>query len=449
MTWSSFAAQESAPAPAPGSAPNKDTSFGSWDQFAAQGGLASVHQSQGQPSGDWTTYNVPKIDMKNRIDKTLEALSSSPNPTEFEIHLRQKQGENVDFNFLQPEGTGNDYFEGRKAEMGILNNAVQNHTQAPPCFPPLMQDTRPMELSEKEELKKHILDICGTKDSIKGFSQWIILKKSAICAVMQEITNGVHNIDFNNFSNKLHICYVLNDALHESMKMRNAIDNLDAISNGILHHLPAILVSSFQGYSPADQDKMHNLLTLWSQRQIFTQEQINFIGNAMLTAPATPVPYPARFGGGWGGGWGDEGWFPPPVPPSNLLHLSPGFVVDIVLNLLRDPEYVPYTPLPLSHVPPCMPDIVPKTANYILDKFDDFERAMEAVDSRHRSRRHSRSSSRSRSRERYRERKPRRRRFSRSPQRQYSRSPSRSSSSSSRSSSPSDRNRRARRRSRS
>ena len=63
------------------------------------------------------------------------------------------------------------------------------------------------------------------------------------------------------------------------------IDILDPVSNGILHALPGIISSSFQGYSPQDQEKMHNLLALWCDRQIFQQEQINYIGSTMINPP--------------------------------------------------------------------------------------------------------------------------------------------------------------------
>lgn len=389
-------------------APSQDQNFGSWDQFAAQGGLAQVPPPHPQPPPQWAGFNVPKPDLQKRIDKTLEALGNSPNPA--------------------PPAPNMGFPHGPPGHMG--DNPPH---MPPPPFPMLRPDVRTLEPNEIEKLREHVKNLNGTKDSIKTVSHWLLSKGDVVSSTMRELTNVVQMIDFNNFGKKLHVCYVINDMLHESMKMRESIDILDPVSNGILHALPGIISSSFQGYSPQDQEKMHNLLALWCDRQIFQQEQINYIGSTMINPPSGMHPQPPNWA--WAGFNGC--WMPPP-PPSNLLHLSPGFVVDILSGLLENEDFGPYTPIPISHVPPCMPEKIPKTANYILDKYEEFERAMEILDSRFR-RRRSRSSSRSRSRERY----GRKRTKNRPRSREHSRSTSRSSSSS-RSTTPDRRRRRSR-----
>eukprot|EP00494_Astrolonche_serrata_P024790 UN25050 len=267
----------------------------------------------------------------------------------------------------------------------------------------MLAEKREPTKEENEELKKHVSNLNGTKDSIKTMSQWFMSKRGISAGLMKLLVKEVETIDFNNFGKKLHICYVLNDVLHEAMKMRESksympnfakensqLHALDPVSIAILHSMPVILKSSFQGYSPHDQEKMHALLTLWCDRQIFQQEHINYIGNCMMT-PINMNP------GEWSwpqtGGW--NGWLPP-VPPANLLHLSPGFVVDIVLNLLRNEDFPKYTPIPINLVPPCMPDNIPNTPGYIKDKYEDFEHALEIIDGKfRRDRRGSRSRSRS------------------------------------------------------
>jgi len=292
-------------------------------------------------------------------------------------------------------------------------------------FPKLKPETREATKEEEKILGEHVDKLNGTKDSIKTMSQWFMSKSEIANSLMKYLVKLVETVDFNNFGKKLHICYVINDVLHESMKMRETnmmnLDALDHVSNAILHSLPVILKSSFQGYSPHDQEKMHSLLTLWCDRHIFQQEHINYIGNCMMT-PISGFAWPQNQ-------W-NNGWYPAPLPPSNLLHLSPGFVVDIVLNLLRNEDFPKYTPIPINLVPPCMPENIPKTPNYILDKYEDFEQALEVMDSKYRrDGRRSRSRSRSRSRDRgYRRKRERRRRFSRSRSSSGSRSRSRSNS---------------------
>lgn len=356
-------------------------------------------------------------------------MTKSPNPLEFEAHLRRKQGTNPDFQFLQMGFPGNDYFEGKKQEMGLIfypPHGPPGHEMAMPGpeqvpFPPLPTDTRELKEAEVEKISTYVKDLNGTKEAIKAMSKWLLEHSDQICSVMKHLTQVIQNIDFNNFGKKLHICYVINDVLHEAMKGRDPVARangiLDKTSIGILHHLPTILQSSFAGYSPQDQDKMHNLLTLWCDRHIFSQEYINGIGNAMI-APTNME------------GWNMYGYNMHVAPPCNLLHLSPGFVVDIVNTLLREQEFQPYSPIPLTQVPPCMPEKIPKTQNYILDKYDDFQRALEIIDSKHRRRGgRGRSRSRSRSGSSSYDRSPRRD-YRRSKRRRFSRSSTRSRSSS-------------------
>lgn len=401
-----------------------------------QGGLPPqpypYDQWSGHPpphSGHPQPHQIPEFELRQRIDKTLDAMAKSDSPLEFEAHLRRKQGQNVDFQFLQPGFHANEYFEGRKQElglpffpgdprghpMGMGGMPLANSADAPPPFPPMPADLREVTQLEIDELGKYTKLLNGTKESIKAMSKWLVNHSENMCSVMKELTSIVQGIDFNNFGKKLHICYVINDVLHESMKLRDPRDimmgQLDKMSLGILHFLPTILQSSFQGYSPQDQEKMHNLLTLWCDRQIFSQEPINYIGNAMI-CPANVPDWNPQY----------HGFMPP--QPSNLLHLSPGFVVDIVNSLLRDSDYPPYTPIPISQVPPCMPEKIPKSNRYILEKYDDFQRALEIIDSKYRRRRQVRSRSRSSS---Y-DRSPRRDYRRSKRQRRFSRSSSRSSS---------------------
>ena len=61
---------------------------------------------------------------------------------------------------------------------------------------------------------------------IKTVSHWLLSKGDVVSSTMRELTNIVQMIDFNNFGKKLHVCYVINDMLHESMKMRESVRNI-------------------------------------------------------------------------------------------------------------------------------------------------------------------------------------------------------------------------------
>ena len=57
-------------------APSQDQNFGSWDQFAAQGGLAQVPPPHTQPPPQWAGFNVPSKLRTSKKTKELQQCFS-------------------------------------------------------------------------------------------------------------------------------------------------------------------------------------------------------------------------------------------------------------------------------------------------------------------------------------------------------------------------------------
>lgn len=306
--------------------------------------------------------------LKKRIDKTIDALSQSPNPNKFEFHLCNKQSNNPDFLFLKTGQEGNKYFQfKKKSKQTVFSQRIQNLS----TFPKLQKDIREPNPDEIIKFKKHLQLLNGTKESIKNMATWFLRKSDISGTLLQYFLKTVEiDIDFCDFEKKIFICYVVNDILHETVKLKNKLGNLDDLSNKILHYAFPIMKSCFQGYNASQQERVHSLLSLWEDRCIYPQNYINQIGNHMMTQDQW-IQW-----GPWGNmSGGSRNWLPP-SPPINLLHLSPGFTVDVVLSLFRDIDLPKYNPIPISHVPPCMPE-PPfsgyKPSSYILERYQEFE----------------------------------------------------------------------------
>jgi len=320
----------------------------------------------------WLNPNQPGLKLsttlKKRIDKTIDALSQSPNPNRFEFHLCNKQSDNPDFLFLKIGQEGNKYFHFKKNSKQTMSTpTIQNLS----TFPQFQTDRRKPNSDELTRLKKYLYLLNGTKESIKSMATWFLRKTEIAGTILQELLKATEiGIDFCDFEKKIFVCYVLNDVLHEAIKLRNKLENLDDLSIKILHYVIPIMKSCLQGYNASQQERIHSLLSLWEDRCIYPQNFINQIGNYIMTQDQW-IQW-----GPWGNvSGGARNWSPPP-PPVNLLHLSPGFVVDVVLSLFRDIDLPKYNPIPISHVPPCMPEppfLGYTPSSYILEKYKDFK----------------------------------------------------------------------------
>lgn len=271
--------------------------------------------------------------------------------------------------------------------------------------PPEPNDYRKLDRKEEKGLEDSLKRVEGHKESIKTCCGDMMKLKDAPMAVARIVLKNIQATGAKGFDKKLFICYVINDVLHEAMRDRPKPAQLDPLSIAFAHVLPGILRCLYHGYRPEQQQKVNSLLGLWNERLIFPVDLVNYLGNQMLQQPQQLPPMQEPRG-----------------PPKSCLHLSAGYVCDLVLARKRA-GVASYTSLPLAELPLYMPERLPKTPSYILDKYEDFDIDLENIDPKRRGKR-SRSSTESSS---SRSRSHDHRRKSRSRSRSRSRSKRRSS----------------------
>jgi len=388
------------------------------------------------PPGVYPVYPPKDPALHDRINKLCEHVSQrSNNGNEFIKLVKMKEATNPEFAFLFPGQEGNEYYEWKKyclangldEKMGLNPD---NGGSGPPSAPrapeqrsapkprrqysetPPMPNTPPLSESEKKELKDILNKLEGSKESIKRAGAWIMKHRDSCVDGVLAVQDTALSLPFYEFDKKLHLCWLVNDLLHESMQLKDPSQGMfvmDDLTKAIANVLVKVLRSAWQGYRPDQQNKINCLLGLWGQRQIFSPHLVNYFGNSMTAgAPSFHQGgygygggpgYGAGFGGfgggppaGWQGPQGPEFGPPPDVdlsmwgqPPENekpysCLHLSPGYVVDVLLTLRRNEGLKPYEPIKIEKLPNFMPVRMPKTPNYILDKYRDFERDLEDIE---------------------------------------------------------------------
>jgi len=420
------------------------------------------------PPGVYPVHPPKDPALHDRIIKLCEHVSQrSNNGHEFIKLVKKKEATNPEFAFLFPGQEGNEYYEWKKyclaygvdEKMGLKPpnsggwhgggaGAGQSGGSGPPSAPrppeqhrsasrppeqhgsgsrtleqqrsapkprrqysetPPMPNTPPLSDSEKKELAEILKNLEGSKESIKRAGAWIMKHRGKCVDSVLAIKETVLSIPFYDFDKKLHLCWLINDLLHESMQLKDpsqGMYSMDDLTKAIANVLVKVLRGAWQGYRPDQQNKINCLLGLWGQRQIFSHHLVNYFGNSMVAGAPQFNQGGYGYGGGYGAGYGYGGGPPPgwqgpqgpefgPPPdvdhnmwgqpaenekPYSCLHLSPGYVVDVLLTLRRNEGLKPYEPIKIEKLPNFMPVRMPKTPNYILDKYQDFERDLEDIE---------------------------------------------------------------------
>lgn len=140
------------------------------------------------------------------------------------------------------------------------NNQATLPIQQPNVIPPKKKS----KLSPEEvlQIKDILFRLEGSKESIKNAKKWLIDHKHACKQIGKALNEAMIAIDFPNFPKKLHILYLINDVLHESMRERKKVEELDGMTLALLFFLADMLRHAHYRHDQTSQDKVSNLLSL-------------------------------------------------------------------------------------------------------------------------------------------------------------------------------------------
>merc|ERR1711971_816887 len=130
------------------------------------------------------------------------------------------------------------------------------------------------------EFTKILSELNGSNASINNACKWMMQHNTAsnaktICdAIRAYFVQQTHSFD-----KKLFVLFMINDVLHQCVKM----DTLSLCLSDIL--ISDLLPISFLNYSPQQQQKVNFLLNLWTERQIFSADLLHKLRQAMIGNP--------------------------------------------------------------------------------------------------------------------------------------------------------------------
>ncbi|XP_060197993.1 uncharacterized protein LOC132626973 [Lycium barbarum] len=283
-------------------------------------------------------------ELQKRIDKLVEyAVKNGP---EFEAMIREKQQDNPDYSFLfgsdghyyyrynlwmatrPPGGPFNAPFPSSSLPMMHPPNPMMSpsplnapysgsnaaggasaamlgppHLHQPP-FPPFYEQqpsqpfgrayydhsyssfkgvSRPLPSEVEMELNNVLNSLNGTKESIKGAKNWFMQRSPFIPALVEALRDGVFSLD--DPERQLHIVYLANDILFESLQRRinpHELDNEALAFKPVLGPMLARIYHNPQN-KEENQSRLQKILQFWSSKEVYDQDTIRALENEMMS----------------------------------------------------------------------------------------------------------------------------------------------------------------------
>ncbi|XP_065849871.1 uncharacterized protein [Euphorbia lathyris] len=280
-------------------------------------------------------------ELQKRIDKLVEYATK--NGPEFEVMIREKQQDNPAYSFLFG-GDGHNYYRYKlwvsthpqggpfsppfpPSSMPMMHpppNQMMNPAVGPsaslvgappmhqPSFPPFYdpqqhhhQHSQPFgahgrldfDQSSKSfkglsgplppdvgiELNNVLNSLNGTKESIKGAKTWFMQRSPFAPALAEALRDRVFSID--DSERQLHIIYLANDILFDSLQRRVNTHDLDNEALAFKPVLGPMLARVYHHPQSRDenQSRLQKILQFWATNEVYDQDTIYALENEMIT----------------------------------------------------------------------------------------------------------------------------------------------------------------------
>ncbi|KAH7298628.1 hypothetical protein KP509_25G051900 [Ceratopteris richardii] len=177
----------------------------------------------------------------------------------------------------------------------------------PPLHPPFFDHTYPESMSKSfkglsgplpgdvaMELQNVLENLTGTKESIKGAKNWFMQRLPFAPALAEALRERVLALDDD--IRQLHVIYLANDILFDSLQRRLNIKELDNEALAFQPVLGSMLAAIY--FNPknkeANQTRLQKILQFWGSKEVYSKEIITALENEMMAGP--PTPYRATQG---------------------------------------------------------------------------------------------------------------------------------------------------------
>ncbi|KAK6947654.1 CID domain [Dillenia turbinata] len=285
-------------------------------------------------------------ELHKRIDKTVEYAAK--NGPEFEAMIREKQQDNPAYSFLFG-GEGHSYYRyklwlstvppggppfpassmsGMHPPLNPMMNppfsgspaggALGTPPMHQPSFPPFYEHQQhsqpfpaygrpdydsstkpfkglsgPLPSDVAMELNNILSNLTGTKESIKGAKMWFMQRSPFAPALAEALRDRVFLID--DSERQLHIIYLANDILFDSLQRRSNPQDLDNEALAFKPVLGSMLARIYHNpqNKEENQSRLKKILHFWGSKEVYDQETIFGLENEMIGGPQ-PGAYTGR-----------------------------------------------------------------------------------------------------------------------------------------------------------
>lgn len=279
-------------------------------------------------------------ELQKRIDKLVEYIGK--NGPDFEAMIRDKQRDNPDYAFVFG-GEGHAYYRymlwllprpqvappypsgsmHMMPPMGPVMRGAQIHQPGYPPFydqhpqfasahgrgeyealaQPFKGLTGPLPVDVAAELQDVLSNLNGTKESIKGAKSWFMQRLPFAPALAEAIRERVFALE--DSERQLHIIFLVNDILFESLQRRANIRDLDTEAIAFKTVLGSMLARTCN--NPHSHDdiriRVEKILQFWASKEVYDLETIANFESEMKGGLAYPLvqrrvsPDPSTFSG--------------------------------------------------------------------------------------------------------------------------------------------------------
>ncbi|XP_016483063.1 SUPPRESSOR-OF-WHITE-APRICOT/SURP RNA-binding domain containing protein 1-like isoform X2 [Nicotiana tabacum] len=143
--------------------------------------------------------------------------------------------------------------------------------------------SRPLPSDVEMELNNVLNTLSGTKESIKGAKSWFMQRSPFIPALAEAIRDRVFSVD--DPERQLHIVYLANDILFESLQRRinpHELDNEALVFKPVLGPMLARIYHNPQN-KEENQSRLQKILQFWGSKEVYDQDTIRALENEMMS----------------------------------------------------------------------------------------------------------------------------------------------------------------------
>ncbi|KAJ1260447.1 hypothetical protein BS78_10G233300 [Paspalum vaginatum] len=265
-------------------------------------------------------------ELHKRIDKLVEYIGK--NGPDFEAMIRDKQHDNPDYAFIFG-GEGHAYYrymlwhsprqpvaapypQGSMHMMPPMGPMMRGLPIHQPGYPPFYDQhqqfapahghgeyedvaqqfrglTGPLPADVAAELQDVLNNLNGTKESIKGAKSWFMQRLPFAPALAEALRERVFALE--DSERQLHIIFLVNDILFESLQRRTNIRDLDNEAIAFKSVLGSMLARTCNNPQSVDdiRTRVEKILHFWASKEVYDQETIASFESEMKGGLAYPL----------------------------------------------------------------------------------------------------------------------------------------------------------------